>query len=355
MSKLASLAAALEQPIQEETPKVEVKEGATKADKFEQLKALEKSLNKKLNTTNSLIKLGDRVGVPIPSIATNLPSLDNYVLGCGGIPRGRVIEIFGPESSGKTTVCLHIIAQEQKNTNNLCAFIDAEHALDPTYASKLGVNMDELIFAQPDCGEDVLETAAALIEAKLTSIIVIDSVSALVPKAELEGDMGDANIGLQARLMSQAMRKLTGIAAKSGTTVIFINQIREKVGVMFGSPETTSGGRALKFFASVRLDVRRRAVIGAKELPVGHKIEIKAVKNKVGNPLRSTEVDLLYGQGFDTGKDLIDYAARKGLITQKGAWYYYGEKNLGKGLTDAINNVNVDTELLNDIKLKLKE
>jgi recombination protein RecA len=228
----------------------------TKEDKFAALKAVEKALNKQFDTTLSIVRLGDRVGIDVPSISTELPTLDYNVLGCGGIPRGRIIEVLGPESSGKTTLALHLIAMEQKNTENLCAIVDAEHAIDVNYAAKLGVNVDELLISQPSSGEEALEIVEALIDSSAVSLIVVDSVAALTPRAELDGEMGQANMGLQARLMSQACRKLVGKAAMRGVTVLFINQIRMKIAVMYGSPETTTGGVALKFYASVRLDVR---------------------------------------------------------------------------------------------------
>lgn len=332
-------------------------EHTSKEDKFKELKEVEKILNKQFDTTGSIMLLGGKVNKPIPSISTHLPSLDWDAIQCGGIPRGRIIEIFGPESAGKTTLALHIIACEQQDTNNLCAFVDAEHSLDPTYASKLGVNVNELLISQPDSGEQALETVEALIERKLASIIVVDSVAALVPRAELEGDMGDAVMGSQARLMSQAMRKLRGKASMNGITVIFLNQIREKLGVMFGSPEVTTGGRALKFFSSLRLDVRKRDLIGGKENPLGHKIEIKCVKNKVGTPFRSTFVDLLYGIGLDYWTDFIEHAVKNGAVEKsvKGGYYSFGEKKIGQGLTEVTNCVKVDTELKKAIDKKLEE
>lgn len=357
MSKLSELAAAVGEP-EKVSPKAakEVKI-LTKADALDQLKMLEKELNKQFDTTGSIMLLGSRVGADIPVISTNIASLDNEVLGCGGIPRGRLIEVYGPESSGKTTLCLHIVACEQKNTDNLCAYIDAEHALDLTYASKLGVNVNELIISQPDSGEQALETVEKLIEARLVSLIIVDSVAALVPQAELDGEMGDSHIGLQARLMSQAMRKLRGKAAMSGITVIFINQIREKVGVMFGSPEVTSGGRALKFYASVRLDVRRRQIIGEKERPLGHDLEVKATKNKVGSPLRSTLVKLIYGVGIDTLTDFIEYAVKAGAVekSEKGGYYSFGGNKIAQGLTNVVDAVMLDSSLKNAISNKLTE
>jgi len=252
---------------------------------------------------------------------------------------------FVVHNSGKTTLALHIIACEQAATDNLCAVVDAEHALDPTYAAKLGVNVDELLISQPNSGEQALETVEALIDSKAVSIIVVDSVAALVPQAELEGEMGDSNMGLHARLMSQAMRKLTGKVSTNGITLIFINQIREKIGVMFGSPETTTGGRALKFFASVRLDTRRKEVIGDKEHPIGHTIKVKAVKNKVGPPMRETFIDLLYGTGIDTGSDIVRYGETLGVVEKSGAWYSAFGERLGQGLTNAGNSVSMNSDL----------
>lgn len=350
MSKLNALASVLE------APKV-VSEVVSKEDKFKELSELAKKLNKDFNTTGSLQVLGARVNQPVPSISTHLPSLDWDVIGCGGIPRGRIVEVFGPESCGKTTFCLHLVACEQADTDNLCAYIDAEHSLDPTYAAKLGVNVKELLISQPDSGEQALETANQLIDSKLVSLIIIDSVAALVPQAELDGDMGDAHIGLQARLMSQAMRKLRGKAAMNGITVIFINQIREKVGVMFGSPETTSGGRALKFYASLRLDVRKRKPIGDKEAPIGHENEFKAVKNKMGPPMRSVTLPLGYGTGYDPYTDLIEYAVRLGAIekSEKGGYYSFDGENIAQGLTSAVERVTLDSELKQGIESKLGE
>lgn len=331
----------------------------TKPDKFEILKHVAENLNKQFETTNTLQVLGKRVGQPFPSISTGLLSLDLVVFGCGGVPRGRIIEVFGPESSGKTTITLQIIAEEQKATENLVAFIDAEHALDVNYAKKLGVNIDELIISQPDSGEQALETAIALVESKAVSLIVIDSVAALVPQAELDGEMGDSHMGLQARLMSQAMRKLRGICAINGVTVIFINQIREKVGVIYGSPEVTTGGRALKFYSSVRLDVRRKSgeagLIGTKENPLGHVMRIKGVKNKMAVPFHEADIDLVYGVGVDKKSDFIRYAESIGVIEKAGAWYKYQGENIGQGLTNAASNVSLNPELAAKIKADIEE
>ena len=332
------------EPKKKDEPKVQTKE-----DKFKILADLNKTLNKQFDVDVSLTRLGQKSVTNIPVISTHLPSLDDDVLQCGGIPRGRIIEIYGPESSGKTTIALHIVACEQQDTDNLCAFIDAEHALDLNYAKKLGVNIDELLISQPDSGEQALETADALIDSGTVSVIVIDSVAALVPQAELDGEMGDSNMGLQARLMSQGMRKLRGKAHLKGVVLIFINQIREKIGVMFGTPETTTGGRALKFFTTVRLDVRRKEVIGDKERPIGHVIKVKAVKNKVGSPMRETFVDLIYGVGLDREKDLLDNCVKTGVIEKAGTWLKFNGENLGQGLTSVCESVKLNPELRNEI------
>jgi recombination protein RecA len=308
----------------------------TKVDLFKNLRELEAKLNIQLKTTTSLVRLGSRVNVPMPSISTKMPTIDFNLIGTGGIPRGRIVEIFGPESSGKTTFTLHLVAQEQQ-LGGIVAFVDMAHALDPTWAAKLGVNVDELVVSQPDSGEDALDTVEALVESKAVTLIIVDDVSSLVPRAELEGDMGDSHMGLQARLMSQACRKLTPICDKNQVTVLFINQIREKIGVMFGSPETTSGGRALKFYASVRLDVRRKAPIKDGDEIIGHILHFKAVKNKVGVPLRETEVELIYAKGFNTFKNYIEYAISMDVIDQAGSWFKFEGKQLGQGLGAVID------------------
>lgn len=294
--------------------------------KEEQLKAMQEAeelLEKQFKSKSVLQKLGSGQKKLVPSLSTNLPNLDYNVLGCGGFPRGRVVEVYGPESSGKTALCLHTIAQVQK-AGGVAAFIDAEHALSPQFAETLGVDLDELFISQPDCGEQALEIAETLVDKQACDLIVIDSVSALVPRAELEGDMGDSHMGLQARLMSQAMRKLVGKVSKKGVTVIFINQVREKVGLVFGNPEVTTGGRALKFFASVRIEVRRVAASKNGLLKdgtdiVGHKVAVKAVKNKVAAPFKETEIELYYDTGFASDTDLIEYAKSVGIV-EGGAW-----------------------------------
>ncbi len=330
---------------------------SSKSEKFKILDAVATLLNKQFDTTASLVRLGSRVGAIMPHLATNIPSLDYGVLGIGGLPKGRIIEIFGPESAGKTTVTLEIISSEQQR-GELCAFVDAEHSLDPNYAKSIGVNVEDLFVSQPDSGEQALETVLALVESKAVSLIVVDSVAALVPQAELDGDMGDSHMGLQARLMSQAMRKLRGVCAINGVTVIFINQIREKIGVMFGSPETTTGGRALKFYSSVRLDVRRVGGEAGKVMSggvaVGHKMKLKAVKNKVGTPFKETTVDLIYGSGIDRFSDLIGYAAEVGALTKGGGGYisFKGEK-IAQGLANAVNVLYDNPELVKKIRAEL--
>src|ERR1700678_3015238 len=278
----------------------------------------------------SIMRLGNKdVLVPVSVIPTGSISIDS-ALGVGGFPRGRVIEVYGPESGGKTTLTLHVIAEAQK-LGGQAAFIDAEHALDPVYARKLGVDVDNLLVSQPDNGEQALEIAEALIRSGAVDIIVVDSVAALVPRAELEGDMGDPQMGLQARLMSQALRKLTAIASKSKTALIFINQIREQIGVMFGNPETTTGGRALKFYASIRLDVRRIAALKEGDVVIGNRTKVKIVKNKVAAPFREAEFDILYGEGISRAGDVLDLAVANNIVEKSGAWYSYSGERIGQG------------------------
>ncbi|MBI3449680.1 MAG: recombinase RecA [Acidobacteria bacterium] len=300
----------------------------------------------------SIVKLGAREVQDIPVISTTAMSLD-AALGIGGIPRGRVTEIYGPESSGKTTLTLHVIAQAQR-MGGLAAFIDAEHALDPDYARKLGVDVDNLLVSQPDNGEQALEIAEVLVRSGAIDILVIDSVAALVPRAELEGEMGDSHVGLQARLMSQALRKLTGVVSKSGTALVFINQIREKIGVMFGNPETTTGGRALKFYSSVRLDIRKIASIKEGEEVVGNRTKVKVVKNKMAAPFRWSEFDILYGEGISREGDLVDLAIDKKLFQKSGSWVSYGEMRVGQGRENARQFLKENPDVRAEVEKKLR-
>ena len=303
----------------------------------------------------SVMRLGDEARVPIAVIPTGSIALD-VALGIGGLPRGRVVEIYGPESSGKTTIALHAVAEAQK-AGGIAAFIDAEHALDPDYAQKLGVDTDALLVSQPDTGEQALEIADMLIRSGALDILVIDSVAALVPRAEIEGEMGDSHVGLQARLMSQALRKMTGAMSNSGTTVIFINQLREKIGVMFGSPETTTGGKALKFYASIRLDIRRIETLKDGNDAVGNRTRVKVVKNKVAPPFKQAEFDILYGHGVSKEGSLIDMGVEHGFVRKSGAWYTYGGDQLGQGKENArkflLENPDMGVEIEKKIKEKL--
>ena len=302
-----------------------------KMDNSEKIKALDVAMSQIEQTygKGSIMKLGQRTVMDVESISTGSLSLD-VALGIGGLPKGRIVEIYGPESSGKTTLALHVIAEAQKKGEN-CAFIDAEHALDPAYAKKLGVNIDELIISQPDTGEQALEITDSLVRSKAISVLVVDSVAALTQKAEIEGEMGDAHMGLQARLMSQALRKLTGSVSKSNCMVIFINQIRMKIGVMFGSPETTAGGNALKFYSSCRLDIRRIGAIKDKDEIIGNQTRVKVVKNKVAPPFRVVEFDIMYGEGISKLGELIDLGVKVGAIEKSGAWFSYKGDKIGQG------------------------
>jgi recombination protein RecA len=301
----------------------------------------------------SIMRLGDQPETVMQVIPTGSLAID-AALGVGGIPRGRVIEIFGPESSGKTTLSLQIIAQAQK-TGGLAAFIDAEHALDAEYSRKLGVDTDNLLVSQPDNGEQALEIAEMLIRSGAVDVVVIDSVAALVPKAEIEGEMGEAQMGLQARLMSQALRKLTAIVSKSKTSLIFINQIREKIGVMFGNPETTTGGRALKFYASIRIDIRRIASLKDGETVVGSRTKVKVVKNKVASPFRQAEFDINYGEGISREGELLDMGIEAKIVEKSGAWLSYGDLRIGQGRENAKQFLRENPELANEIEMKLRK
>jgi recombination protein RecA len=301
----------------------------------------------------SVMRLGDHPRVPIDVIPTGSIALD-VALGLGGLPRGRIVEIYGPESSGKTTVALHALANAQK-AGGIAAFIDAEHALDPAYAQKLGVDTDALLVSQPDTGEQALEIMDMLIRSGAIDVVVIDSVAALVPKAEIEGEMGDSHVGLQARLMSQALRKITGALSQTKTTAIFINQLREKVGVMFGSPETTSGGKALKFYASVRLDIRRIETLKDGTESVGNRTRVKVVKNKLAPPFRNAEFDILYGIGISREGSLIDLGVEQGIVRKAGAWYTYEGDQLGQGKENARTFLHENEDLANEIEKKIKE
>src|SRR3990167_5932749 len=301
----------------------------------------------------SLMRLGHMPRVPIEAISTGSFSLD-WALGIGGIPRGRVVEIFGPESSGKTTLSLHVIRECQKK-GGVAAFIDAEHALDPEYAKKIGVNLNELLISQPDTGEQALEIVESLVRSGGMSVIVIDSVAALTPRAEIEGDMGQQHIGLQARLMSHALRKLTAIVAKTKTTVIFINQLRMKIGVMFGNPETTTGGMALKFYSSIRIEIRRAAQIQASEKIVGNRVKVKIVKNKVAPPFRTCEFDILYNEGISRYSDVVNSGVQYAVLTKAGSWYNYGSHKLGQGIEGSRQflkeNPKIEKEIVDKIRL----
>ncbi len=306
--------------------------------------------------TGAVMRMGeDQMNLAVEAISTGALSLD-AALGVGGVPRGRIIEIYGPESSGKTTLALHIVANAQKN-GGYAAFVDAEHALDPKYASQLGVDVKNLLISQPDSGEQALEITETLVRSNALDVIVIDSVAALVPRAELEGEMGDSHMGLHARLMSQALRKLTGAVSKSNTSVIFINQIREKIGVMFGSPETTTGGRALKFYASVRMDIRRIGSLKDGQDNIGNRVRVKVVKNKMAPPFRETELDIMFGHGFSFEGDILDLALQANLVQKSGSWFSYGEERLGQGKENVknffIENPDLMAKIVGEVRLFL--
>ncbi|HDI45932.1 MAG TPA: recombinase RecA [Candidatus Omnitrophica bacterium] len=319
------------------------------------LKALEVALTQieKEFGKGSIMRLGQTTRLDVPAISTGALTLD-IALGIGGVPRGRVVEIFGPESSGKTTLALSIVAQAQK-AGGIAAFIDAEHALDPGYARKLGVNLDDLLISQPDTGEQALEIAEHLVRSNAVDVIIIDSVAALVPRAEIEGDMGDQFVGLQARLMSQAMRKLTAAISKSKTCAIFINQIREKIGVMFGNPETTPGGRALKFYSSVRIDLRKIGNITSGDKIIGSRVRAKVVKNKVAPPFKQAEFDILYDEGISYEGAILDLGINLGIISKSGAWISYGDIKLGQGKDNARQYLKSNPQLCKEIEKKIRE
>jgi recombination protein RecA len=324
-------------------------------DDMDKNKALDAALSQieRAFGKGSIMRLGQRESVvDSESVSTGSLGLD-IALGIGGLPRGRVIEIYGPESSGKTTLALHVIAEAQR-AGGACAFIDAEHALDPGYAKKLGVNIDDLLISQPDAGEQALEIADTLVRSGAIDVLVVDSVAALVPKAELEGEMGDTHVGLQARLMSQALRKLTGSISRSRCMVIFINQIRMKIGVMFGNPETTTGGNALKFYASVRLDIRRIGSIKDKETVVGNQTRVKVVKNKVAPPFRVVEFDVMYGEGISKTGELIDLGVAASVVEKSGAWFSYNGQRIGQGRENAKAFLKENTQIANEIEQKIR-
>jgi recombination protein RecA len=322
----------------------------------ERAKAVELALSQieKQFGKGSIVRLGSREAlVPISVISTGSISFD-AALGVGGVPRGRVIEVFGPESSGKTTITLQIIAEAQRN-GGLAAFVDAEHALDPGYAKKLGVDVDNLLVSQPDSGEQALEITEALVRSGAIDVLVVDSVAALVPKAELDGEMGDSHVGLQARLMSQALRKLTGTVSKSRTSLIFINQIREKIGVMFGNPETTTGGRALTFYSTVRVDIRRIAALQEGDVVTGNRTKVKIVKNKVAAPFREAEFDILYGEGISREGDVLDLAVANNIVEKSGAWYSYSGERIGQGRENTRNFLKENKDIFARIDAEVRK
>lgn len=330
----------------EKTPAPENNTGREEA-----LKAALSQIEKQFGA-GSIMRLGQQGHLKVETISTGSLSLD-IALGAGGFPRGRIVEIYGPESSGKTSLALSAIASVQKG-GGLGALVDAEHAFDPSYAAKLGVDLDSLLISQPDTGEQALEIVETLVRSNAVDVIVVDSVAALVPRAEIEGEMGDAMVGVQARLMSQALRKLTGAVSKSKTCLIFINQIRMKIGVMFGNPETTSGGNALKFYASVRLDIRRSEQIKDGENPIGNRVRVKVVKNKVAPPFRTAEFDLMFDSGISKEGDLLELGVKSGLIEKAGSWFQYGEQKLGQGREAAKAFLRADAKLMNELEAKIR-
>lgn len=324
-------------------------------NKDDKLKALDAALSQieKEYGKGSVMKLGDTSGMQVETIPTGSLSLD-IALGAGGVPKGRIVEIYGPESSGKTTVALHMVAEVQKR-GGIAGFIDAEHALDPVYAKNIGVDIDNLYISQPDNGEQALEITEMMVRSGAVDIVIVDSVAALVPKAEIEGDMGDSHMGLQARLMSQALRKLTAVVSKTNCIVIFINQLREKIGVMFGNPETTTGGRALKFYASVRLDVRRTESLKQGGEVIGNHTKVKVVKNKVAPPFKEAEFDIMFGQGISTEGDILDLAANCGVIVKSGAWYAYNGAKIGQGRENAKQYLRDNPQICEEVEMKVRE
>ncbi len=324
--------------------------------KEDKLKALDAAIGQieKQYGKGSIMKLGDSgVNMNVETIPTGSLSLD-IALGLGGVPRGRVVEVYGPESSGKTTVALHMVAEVQKR-GGIAGFIDAEHALDPAYAKRIGVDIDNLYISQPDNGEQALEITETMVRSGAVDIVIVDSVAALVPKAEIDGDMGDSHVGLQARLMSQALRKLTGVISKSNCIVIFINQLREKVGIMFGNPETTTGGRALKFYSSIRLDVRRIEALKQGGEVVGNRTRIKVVKNKIAPPFKEAEFDIMFGQGISREGDILDLATNVGIINKSGAWYAYHDGKIGQGRENAKQYLRENPQIMEEVEQKVRE
>ena len=322
--------------------------------KDDRLKALDAALSQieKQYGKGSVMKLGDTSHMQVETVPTGSLSLD-IALGAGGVPKGRIVEIYGPESSGKTTVALHMVAEVQKR-GGIAGFIDAEHALDPVYARNIGVDIDNLYISQPDNGEQALEITETMVRSGAVDIVIVDSVAALVPKAEIEGDMGDSHVGLQARLMSQALRKLTSVVSKTNCIVIFINQLREKIGVMFGNPETTTGGRALKFYASVRLDVRRTEALKQGGEVIGNHTKVKVVKNKIAPPFKEAEFDIMFGQGISTIGDILDLAANCGIVNKSGAWYAYNDAKIGRGRENAKQYLKENRQICDEIERKVR-